>query len=120
MAGVTADDQALTYLVPEGKDSEHSTVVMHFVGRKDQVVTVEVPARYFLYTDNPMTGKREGLIFALTEFEKKGFLGVNFFHSAWVALYKPNADVPYVRIAAQDHSTAGVERFQLPPMSPAP
>ncbi|KAI9001462.1 hypothetical protein BD414DRAFT_34891 [Trametes punicea] len=105
---------AVTYLVPSERDSAYSLVVMHFRGRSEQIVTVEVPARYFLYVHNPTTSRTEGLIFARRE-PREWILGANFFHSTWVALHKPNSNLPFVRIAAQDHSTAGVDRYQLPP-----
>ncbi|KAJ2996620.1 hypothetical protein NUW54_g7219 [Trametes sanguinea] len=98
-------------------DSDRTLVVLRFKGQGSQLVEVQVPALYFLYAPSPDgSGSLESLIFPRPDAAGiPHVLGVNFFHSAWVAMAKPAMRPPFVSIAPKSLSHAELQRFQLPP-----
>ncbi|OSD07950.1 hypothetical protein PYCCODRAFT_1463216 [Trametes coccinea BRFM310] len=109
-----------TYEIPAGaikKDHDDREVTLRFTASRGQTVEIHVPALYFLYAPDPdCDDVFDALIYGQDEedAEESYTFGVNFFHVAWVAMYKPVRGAPYVRMARQGSSLEEVERYQLP------
>ncbi|KAI9070127.1 hypothetical protein FKP32DRAFT_1599490, partial [Trametes sanguinea] len=100
------NDPIETYQIPDGEfssDHDKREVALHFRAAESRdTVAIHVPALQFLYAPHP--DEEDGcqsLIYTPESSDNVYILGVNFFHVAWIAMYKPPTGAPYIRMARQ-------------------